>query len=206
MARFDHIRWVGGGPGAGKTTVACRLAEHRGLSIYAADAAIGVHASRLSASAAPLLDRFRLMSMDERWVLRKPGEMFRTFPWFHGEGFDLLIDELGSLPTDRITLVEGFRLLPHLVAPLLSEPTHAVWLIPTPRFRRAAFAARGEPAAFWLRTTDPQRALANLLARDELFTEAIAADAARNKLMTTSVDGKQSVDAIVTAVAKQFGL
>ena len=57
------------------------------------------------------------MSVDERWVYREPGEMYRTFPWFHGEGFDLLTEDLRSLPTNMITLAEGFRLLPRLVAP-----------------------------------------------------------------------------------------
>jgi 2-phosphoglycerate kinase len=203
---LDHIRWVGGGSGAGKTAVARRLAERSGLAIYSTDATIGVHASKLSEAAAPLLADFRRMSMDERWVLREPREMYRTFPWFHGEGFELLIEDLHALPTDRITLVEGFRLLPHLVRPWLAAPAHAVLLIPTPGFRREVFAARDRSEAFWLRTTDPERALANLLARDELFTEAIAADALSDGLTTIAVDGRQSVDPTVAAIAEQFDL
>ena len=65
--------------------------------------------------------RFRQMSMDERWVVRDPAAMYRTFPWFHGEGFDLLVEDLRRLAADRIVLVEGFRLLPELVRPLLSD-------------------------------------------------------------------------------------
>lgn len=206
MGELDHIRWVGGGSGAGKTTVARRLAERSGLPIYSTDATIEVHASKLSEAAAPLLAGFRRMSMDERWVLSEPPEMYRTFPWFHGEGFELLIEDLHALPTDRITLVEGFRLLPHLVRPLLAAPAHAVWLIPTPGFRRDVFAARDPSEAFWLRTTDPQRALANLLVRDELFTDAIAAGAVRDGLATIVVDGRQPLDPTVAAIADQFDL
>lgn len=146
------------------------------------------------------------MNMDERWVLREPDEMYRTFPWFHGEGFDLLIEDLEALPTDLITVVEGFRLLPQLVRPLLFDYAHAVWLLPTPRFRRAAFAARPRSEAFWLRTNDPQRALANLLARDQLFTDAIAADVALDGLTAIAVDGEISVDATVAEIADRFGL
>lgn len=86
MAGLDHIRWLGGGTGSGKTTVARQIAGQYGLSIYSADAAIRVHSYKLSATAAPRLECFRRMSMHERWVQREPGDMYRTFPWFHGEG------------------------------------------------------------------------------------------------------------------------
>jgi 2-phosphoglycerate kinase len=197
---------VGGATGAGKSTVTRRLAERFGLAIYSTDAAIGIHGAKLSPTAAPLLEAFRRMSMHERWVQREPAEMYQTFPWFHGEGFDLLIEDLRSLPTTTITLVEGFRLLPHLARPHISQPHHAVWLIPTPRFRREAFAGRSRSDAFWLRTGDPERALENLLARDQMFTTVIAEDAKRNEMETLPVDGARSVEDTVSAVAKQFGL
>lgn len=206
VGSLDHIRWVGGGSGAGKTTVTRRLAERFGLPIYSSDATIGVHADRLSEATAPLLERFRRMGMDERWVLRDPVSMYRTFPWFQGEGFDLLIEDLRSLPSNSFTLVEGFRLLPHLVHPHLSDPRHAVWLIPTPSFRRAAFAARDRGEAFWLSTTDPRCALANLLERDEIFADAVAVDAAHNGLSTLVVDGAHPVEDTVDALAARFGV
>lgn len=205
VSSLDHIRWVGGGTGAGKTMVTRRLAEQFGLPVYSSDATISVHSARLGA-AAPLLERFRRMSMDERWVLRDPVSMYWTFPWFQGEGFDLLIEDLRSLPSSSVTVVEGFRLLPQLVRPHLSDPRHAVWLIPSPRFRRAAFAARDGAEAFWLRTTDPRRALANLLERDEIFTDEVAANAARNGLSTLVLDDARTVDDTVGALATRFGM
>jgi hypothetical protein len=39
-------------------------------------------------------------------------------------------------------IVEGFRVLPHLVRPLLAMPGHAVWLPPMTDFRRAASDSR----------------------------------------------------------------
>jgi hypothetical protein len=203
---LDHIRWLGGGPGAGKTTVARLLGERTGVSIYSTDAAISTHGAKLGRIDGPLLDRFRRMSMGERWVLRDPADMYRTSPWFHGEGFELLVEDLHRLPTDRIVLVEGFRLLPGLVRPLLSDSDAAVWLLPTPSFRHAAFAARERSEAFWLRTSDPRRALENLRVRDELFATEIAAAARRAGLSTIAVDGAREADATAAAIADRFGL
>lgn len=203
---LDHVRWVGGGSGAGKTTVTRLLAERFDLQLYSTDATIRVHSERLDAMAAPLLERFRRMSTDERWVQRAPITMYQAFPWFRGEGFDLLIEDLWKMPKDRLVLAEGFRLLPHLVRPHVSDPRHAVWLVPTPSFRRAAFTRRGPADAFWLRTTDPDRALANLLERDCIFTGVIASDAARNGLEALYVDGTCAIDDMAESLAARFGL
>jgi hypothetical protein len=132
--------------------------------------------------------------------------MYRTFPWFHGEGFDLVIEDLRALSSSGVVLAEGFRLLPDLVRPHLTNPQHAVWLTPTPCFRQMAFARRSSREAFWLRTSDPQRALANLLERDRIFTAAVAVNAARNDLATHVVDGSNSIEEEVDDLAARFTL
>jgi len=83
------------------------------------------------------------MDMHEQWEWRDPMTMHRTFPWFHGGGFDLVLDDLRQLPDDHLVLVECFRLLPQLIRAHLSDPRHAVWLLPTREFRQAAFPRRG---------------------------------------------------------------
>ena len=182
------------------------LAERFGARLYSTDATIGVHSDRLDPAAAPLLDRFRRMDMDERWVRHDPVTMYRTFPWFHGEGFDLVLEDLRRLPGDRLLLVEGFRLLPGLVRPYLSDPRHAVWLLPTPGFRHAAFARRGAAEAFWLRTSDPDRALANLLERDRTFTDELADESFRAGLSTVHVDGTGTVEDVADELAARLAL
>lgn len=80
MGGLEHVRWVGGGTGAGKSTVAGHLSQRFGVKVYSADAAIRLHAAQLTASQAPLLHEFRQMDLDQRWIARDPEEMYRTFP------------------------------------------------------------------------------------------------------------------------------
>jgi hypothetical protein len=200
-----HVRWIGGGSGAGKSTVARQLAADHGLRLYHAEP-FSKYVARGAPGARPLLQGFMAMDMDERWVNRPPEVMLETFHGFQGEGFDLVIDDLLALPPDPPVLAEGFSLLPHLVAPLLSRPRQAVWLLPTPEFRRAAFESRGSTWTIPNRTSHPQRALANLLARDQLFTEELRAQARAFRLQTIDVDGSVDVAESVARVGKALGL
>jgi hypothetical protein len=203
-SRLRHVRWLGGASGAGKTTLARRLADENGLRVYDTDAAMLEHANRLTERQAPLLHAFAAMSMDERWVERPPEEMLATFHWFAGEGFSAIVDDLAELAPKPV-IAEGFRLLPDLVAPL-AAPGRAVWLLPTPAFRRAAFEASGRLWSIAGRTSDPDRALASLLARDALFTERLRDDTRRLALPALIVDGSVSEDEALAQVSRLLGI
>ncbi len=205
-ARLRHIRWIGGGSGAGKSTVTRLLAANHGLRLYSCDDMQSAHTARSNPADHPLLHAFLTMTMDERWVNRTPAEMFHTFHGFHGEGFELLLEDLLNLPTDLPILVEGYKLLPRLVSPLLSRPNQAVWLIPTPEFRRAALASRGSTWNIPGQTSDPATALANLLARDALYTEEVFRQARALQLTTIEVNGSSSVAELATRVAEYLGI
>jgi hypothetical protein len=205
-ARLRHVRWLGGGSGAGKSTSARRLASEYGLRLYDTDEAMAAHAARSTPAEAPLLHAFMAMDMDKRWVNRSPDEMYETFHWFRGEGFGLIVDDLLAEPQEPLILVEGFRLLPRLIAPLLSLPDQAVWLAPTPDFRRAAFASRASTWKIPNKTSDPERALANLLARDQRFTEEGAREADALGLSLIEVTGALSVEELTARVGARLGL
>ncbi|WP_337060639.1 hypothetical protein [Kineococcus sp. G2] len=201
-----HVRWIGGGSAAGKSTTAARLAAENGLHLHRTDETMSAHARRCPPRRCPHLRAFAAMSMDERWVHRSPRTMPDTFHWYRGEAFDLVVEDLLDLPADRGVLVEGFRLLPHLVAPLLTGPERAVWLLPTPRFRRAALEARGDLWAIAGRTGDPPRALANLLERDRLFTDRLREQTRRHGLRAIEVDAPLDGQQLAAQVARSLGL
>jgi hypothetical protein len=206
QARLRHVYWIGGGSGAGKSTIARRLADQHGLRLYSTDDAMSGHAGRFRPQDAPLLGRFKAMDMDERWVNRSPEAMLESFHWFKGELFSLIVDDLLRLPAQPGVIAEGFRLLPRLVQPLLGQHDHAVWLLPTPEFRRAAFASR---ASLWNiagKTSDPERALRNLLERDRMFTELLARETKRLELSAVKIDITMSEECLTARVAEILGL
>lgn len=204
--RLRHIRWIGGGSGAGKSTIACLLAEEYGLHLYHCDDAQSAHTARSNAADHPMLHAFLALTMDERWVKRTPAEMFHTFHGFHGEGFGLILEDLLDLPTDVPVLVEGYKLLPRLVSPLLSRPDQAVWLIPTPEWRRTALEQRGSLWSIAGRTGDPETALVNFLAHDALYTEEVERQAVALKLPTIQVNGSATLDELVKRAALCLGI
>ena len=205
--RFRHVYWIGGGSAAGKSTIARRIAAQHGLRVYATDDVMADHARRSTNEDSPLLHRFMAADMDERWVNRPPKTMLETFHWFQGEGFNLIIEDLLRLPREPGIIAEGFRLLPRLVTPLLSSPARAVWLLPTPDFRQAVVERRGGSSwGFLARTTDPDRALRNLLERDRMFTDILREEAARLEVPAIEVDAAMTEDDLVKRVTAVFGL
>ena len=206
-ARLRHVYWIGGGSGAGKSTIARRVAAQHGFRVYATDDVMADHARRSTKAESPMLHEFMAMAMDERWVHRSPDSMLESFHWFRGEGFNLIIDDLLRLPTDTGVVVEGFRLLPRLVQPILGVSSHAVWLLPTPAFRQSVFKSRGGSASgFFAKTSDPERALHNVLERDRMFTEILREETARLNMPTIEIDGTVTEDDLANRVTKAFGL
>ncbi|WNM30355.1 hypothetical protein RKE30_08000 [Streptomyces sp. Li-HN-5-11] len=206
-ARLRHVYWIGGGSGGGKSTIARRLAGRHGWRLYATDDVMSDHAGRTTPQEAPLLHRFIAMDMDERWVNRSPETMFETFHWFRGEGFGLIVEDLLRLPRQTRVVVEGFRLLPHLVRPLLATPEQAVWLLPTPEFRQAAIRSRAVPGeGFVWQTSDPVKAGRNIAERDRMFTTRLQEETERLHLQAIHVDTTMTEDDLAERVEAAFGL
>jgi 2-phosphoglycerate kinase len=201
---LEHVYWIGGGSGAGKSTIARRLVAQHGLRLYDTDDVMSDHARRSTPEDSPYLAQFIAMDMDERWLNRTPEIMLETFHWFRGESFGLIVEDLLRLPREPKVVAEGFRLLPHLVRPL-ALPGHAVWLLPTPDFRLAAFESRGSRWKIASQTSDPGKALRNLLEREHMFTERLRAEANQLGLPVIEVDATMAEEDLAGRVMEVFG-
>ena len=199
---LHNVYWIGGGTGAGKSTIAKKIAEEYNLKYYSTDQAMKSHAQRCHNC--PYLESFKTMSMDERWVHRSPKEMLDTFHWFRGEAFELIIEDiLNMLPNGGI-IAEGFRLLPTMVKPLLENINQSIWLIPTPTFQFSAFTQRGSLWQIPQKTNFPYIALQNILERDRLFTENLHTELTSLQLPTIHVSKDISQRELFSRVTNHF--
>jgi 2-phosphoglycerate kinase len=195
-----HVLWIGGATDAGKTTVAVHLAMRHGWHIYHYDRYDLPHHERLAEGS----ERYRAFldaSLDERWLVPEPEALLERSMQSFQDRFPLVIEELHALPADNFIIAEGFGLLPELVAPLLSSPHQAIWLIPTESFKRASMARRNKPS-FAAEMSDPARAKENLFRRDMLLVELVRRQARSEVVALLEVDdaaGEGELTAMVEA-------
>jgi hypothetical protein len=207
--RLAHVRWIGGGTGSGKSTVAAVLAGRFGLDIYHGDQGERAYVRRVHPGRQPRLAALLAMSPRQRWLDRSPGQVFAEMPSLHGETFPFVLDDILARPSGNGLLVDDFRTLPRDVAPLLSWRGQAVFLLPTASFREQALRGRyADPArarATW-GDADPQEMLAARLARDELWDAEVRRQAQGSGLPVLQVDGTRSPGELAAELAQRFRL
>lgn len=188
MQTLRHVLWMGGPPGAGKSSVAQRIARRHGLRHYNADTRTWQHRDRALRAGNAAALRWEAMTPEERWVGSSPDEMLEMS--LHGERGQMVIDDLRALPDAPLIVADGSVLPAWAVSRGFAEPTRAIWLIPTPEFQRARLTEQGVAAG--------PTALYGLL------RETIAREATQHDAPVLVIDGRQDVDEVVAAVEQRF--
>jgi hypothetical protein len=205
LATARRALWIGGAQWAGKTTLAVTLALRHGLTAYFYDRhdARGHEDRRLA-------DRVRQgqppggPDPDTTWVRTDPerlaAETLAGFP----RRFEWVLDDLSALVTGRRVVAEGWGLRPELVAPVVESTGQMVVLVPTPEFRAYQQGRLPRATAPHPGVTDPERALRNRLARDELVAADAVARAHDLGVRVVEVDGERDAEAVAGLVVEHF--
>lgn len=202
-ARLAHVLWIGGGPQAGKTTLSRLLAGKWDLKIYNLDwHAVREHAGRPGTAVAA----FQRLSMDERWAVPSADQLLERSVAIWQDGFALVLEDLLALSDSRTIVAEGPGAFPWCVAPLLSSPRQAIFLVPT-RERRDIVASRrwgiGQLERF-PGIVERERALDKVSARDALLDARIVSSCAELGLRCERFDGSLDLDDSLALVEDQF--
>jgi hypothetical protein len=195
---LTHVLWIGGATDSGKTTIARIIAQRCGLQVYHYDRHDLPHVERL-AQTLPHYRAFLDASLDERWVHPEPEELLRFLLRSFQDRFPLVVEDLLDLPREPGIVAEGFGFTPDILWPVLSSRRQAVWLVPTEDFKRASMERRNKPS-FKDQVSDPERATRNVLVRDMLLAQEVAAQASSLGLTLYEVDGTRSIEEMATLV------
>lgn len=204
-SKLPHVRWIGGSTCSGKSSIAYMLGQAYNAHVYHYDKQEVDHIARSAdVEKFPAINNFMAMSMDERWVLRTPMEMADNTVMSWAQRFPHVIDDLMSLPTDRIIVAEGPGLFPQLVKPYLSNPFHAIWLVATNKTIRKVREQR--PTGIRTETSDPDRAIDNLIERDIIIARYIKDQAFDANMRTMEINFDEPIMSTVGRIAQLFGL
>lgn len=200
---WEHVRWIGGSPCAGKSTIAKQLASTYDLILYHCDD----HWDRHSNDSPPHTTLYQLGQMSpEDLFLRSPEEQLSTEIVCYQEEFIHILSDLAKLPRDKIILAEGAALQPDLVFPVISQLEHAIWIVPTKKFQLQEYAKREWAHSITVQTSNPQQAFDSWMERDIQYAEWIYGRANHLNLSSIVVDGSQSIQQNYEIVRAQFNL
>ncbi len=201
----DHrILWIGGATDAGKTTTARLFASKYDVSIWEYDREMNVP-KRLGRERVPRCFEWAGMTNDERWLLRSPLATTQHVMAVFGEHFPSKLQKIRAASEDSVVLAEGFAFLPDFVAPVISSPRQAIWLVPTPTFKRESFDRRNKHRYFErFDISDPVRASHNRYEHDLLFAEAIKKQIAGTGLKLLEIDGTKTPEDVFRIVERHF--
>jgi adenylate kinase family enzyme len=207
---LTHILWIGGSPCSGKSTISHAIAQIYVFIDYHLDAWSSNHFARRIAAGDAAASAFLNMSMNQRWIERPVEALVQEAVTTWSKHFYQVIEDLQSLPKENCIIAEG-NFFPECVAPYLSSPHQAIWLVPTDDFceqgRRRKWdelARRQKMHGIYDEGSDPEQRRRNVIARDCQLARYVKQQAESLHLPIFEVDGNHSREEMVELVERHF--
>ena len=208
--KLSHILWIGGSPCSGKSTVSHTIARIYVFVDYHLDAWVHNHFARRIAAGDAKAEAFLKMNMRQRWVERSVEELTAEVIESWTREFDLAIEDLLTLPRENFIVAEG-NFFPACVAPYLSSPNQALWLVPTDEFcarnrraRWAELAVRQKRHRVYDEDESMEQRQNNIIARDCQLARYVRQQAEEHALTVHEVDGSLSREELTDLAERHF--
>lgn len=207
---LSHVLWIGGSPCSGKSTISHTIARISVFVDYHVDAWAANHLARLVAAGDAQATAFSHMTTSQRWIERSVETLTEEALSSWTRTFSLVIEGLLTLPKETFIVAEG-NFLPACVAPYLSSPHQAIWLVPTDAFceqgRREKWAEltrRQKRHGVYDEGSDPEQRRRNIIARDCQLARLVKQQALDLSLAVHEVDGSRSREEMTELVEQHF--
>jgi adenylate kinase family enzyme len=207
---LSHVLWVAGSPCSGKSTISHTITRIYVFLDYHVDAMARNHFARRIAEGDAEAAAFLKMNMDQRWVERSVETLVQETVASWTRDFRQVIEDLLALPRENIIVAEG-NFFPASVAPYLTSPDQAIWLVPTDTFcaqarrhKNVELVKRQKRHGVYNESRDPEKRLQNLIDRDCLLARYVKQQAEEQHLPIYEVDGSRSAGEMTELVERHF--
>lgn len=134
MTAPEHVLWIGGRSGSGKSTVARLLARRHGLRWYSCDTRTWDHRDRAIAAGDAGAIEWEEMPRQQRSQLSADDAIRLAI-----DRSDMVRSDVAALPEEPAVVAEGTNIVPSMVP----DASAAVWLVADPSVRAARTRVRG---------------------------------------------------------------
>jgi hypothetical protein len=198
----DHVRWIGGSPCAGKSTITRHLAKAGHLARYHCDDHFERHSGELAGTSAAFA---RILNRTDEDRLSLPiAEQVEDEFLAYREEFPLILRDISDFSGPVIA--EAAALLPELLASISIPRDRAVWIVPTEEFQRWHYRQREWAWNMLAATTDPARLFDRWMQRDAAYARLVADQARALDYHIIVVDGSRPIESIQAEAASILGL